>query len=354
MSRDVPAQLKRLPLLLGLALLALGVSAPVASALGTKDSSVRFGAFPKRVDPGKSASITLNVRPFGQRCTLTVRYANGKRQPNLKGVTAATGRAVWRWRVSPATPSGPAKVVAICPSGRATRTFPVVAAPVASTVRWEFDGSAWKAIGGQPPACPTPLLRSPVELGLATSVLYPGQTRGTYKPHGGFRFDGLANSAVSVRAPLDSLLVRGSRYLVEGEIQYSLDFIAPCGIMIRLGHLLALPPDLAAAVEKFPPAVEGDSRTEQFNPAIRVVAGQQIATAVGLTKGANTFVDLGVYDLRGRNTASQNPAWLQEHGGELAPYAVCWFDLLPADAAARVKSLPPADQAAGTTSDYCR
>jgi hypothetical protein len=209
-------------------------------------------------------------------------------------------------------------------------------------------------MGGQPPACPTPLLKSPVELGLATSVLYPGQTRGTYKPHGGFRFDGLANSAVSVRAPIDAQLVRGSRYLVEGEIQYSLDFIASCGIMIRLGHLLALPPDLAAAAEKLPPAVEGDSRTEQFNPAIRVVAGQQVATAVGLTKGANTFVDFGVYDLRARNTASQNPAWLQEHPGELAPFAVCWFDLLPADAAARVKSLPPADQAAGTTSDYCR
>ena len=44
--------------------------------------------------------------------------------------------------------------------------------------------------------CPEKLLfDTPVDLNLVTSILYPGQIRANYfKPHGGFRFDGLGDN----------------------------------------------------------------------------------------------------------------------------------------------------------------
>ena len=62
--------------------------------------------------------------------------------------------------------------------------------------------------------CPEKLLfDTPVDLNLVTSILYPGQIRANYfKPHGGFRFDGLGdnNNKITVKIPIDSFLVLGS------------------------------------------------------------------------------------------------------------------------------------------------
>lgn len=221
-------------------------------------------------------------------------------------------------------------------------------------VQWGFDGTAWRSFG-TPPACPTPLmLGTPVRLNGATSVLYPGQARGGhYKAHGGFRFDAQTTNAVDVSAPVAGLLVEGGRYLERGEVQHLIDLIAPCGIKIRFDHLRTLTPDVAALFASFPPPAEGDSRTSRFARPLAVVSGQRIATEVGLAAGPNVFVDFGVYDLRQRNEASRDPAWLAQHADSQAPYAVCWLDWLGPDSAA-VRALPPADGSAGATSDYCR
>lgn len=223
----------------------------------------------------------------------------------------------------------------------------------ASDVTWELTGSGWAPVG-TPPPCPDPLvLQPPVDVRRATSILYPGQNRPDYKPHGAFRFDGVANEDVEVVAPIDGTLVRGSRFLVGGELQYTFDLIAPCGIMVRLGHLLELPPELTARYDELPEARENDSRTERFQPPIPIEAGDVVAVAVGLRANQNTFVDFGVFDLRQRNEASADPAYASAHGVELEQHAVCWFDLLPPEDAAVVRSLPPGDPTAGTSSDYC-
>ncbi len=225
-------------------------------------------------------------------------------------------------------------------------------------VRWQQTGNGWEAMG-TPPACPNPVVfQPPADLNLATGILYPGQKRGgNYKPHGGFRFDNQKDNKIQVTAPMDAALVRGSRYLVDGELQYTFDFIAPCGLMYRLGHFLKLTPKFQAIADKFPAASEGDSRTERVEPQVRVSAGEVIATEVGITKPtANTFFDWGVYDLRQKNKISSDPAWAKEHADdhELAPYAVCWFDMLSAEDEAKVRSLPAGDPTSGKKSDYCQ
>jgi Tfp pilus assembly protein PilV len=226
-----------------------------------------------------------------------------------------------------------------------------------SNVTWQLSSNGWQPMGGTPPACPDPLnLKAPADLSLVTGILYPGQTRGgNYKPHGGFRFDNQTNNDITVTAPLTAQVVRGGRYLLEGELQYTFDFITPCGIMYRVGHFLKLPAKFQAMADQFPPAAEGDSRTNYVNPPVTIQAGEVLATAVGVTKDTNVFFDWGVYDLRKRNTASQDATWASKYGKEeLAPHALCWFDLLSTSDAARVKSLPPGDPTSGKDSDYCK
>ena len=86
--------------------------------------------------------------------------------------------------------------------------------------------------------CPEKLLfDTPVDLNLVTSILYPGQIRANYfKPHGGFRFDGLGdnNNKITVKIPIDSFLVLGSRYVVEGQVQYMFEFNTACNVNLGL------------------------------------------------------------------------------------------------------------------------
>lgn len=192
--------------------------------------------------------------------------------------------------------------------------------------------------------CPTPLLlQTPVDINKVTSILYPGQVRGgDFKPHGGFRFDSSRFDEIEVRAPMDAVFESASRYIEQGEVQYLFDFRTPCGIMYRFDHLLVLAPIFAEAVKDLPEAKEDDSRTSAIRQKLNVKKGELIATAVGFRKNNNVFVDFGVYDMRGK--LFQSP---REN-------AICWFDLLPPEGAAKVKSLPPADSVSGSQSTLCK
>ncbi|MBI2588595.1 hypothetical protein HYW35_00060 [Candidatus Saccharibacteria bacterium] len=225
-------------------------------------------------------------------------------------------------------------------------------------ITWTDEGGSWQP-SGTPPNCPDPLVKFPVDLSLATSILYPGQYRGgDYKPHGGFRFDNNANNDLTVTAPMDADVIRGARYPVNGETQYVFDFIAACGYMYRFGHMLSLSPKLQAIADKLPQNREGDSRDTRINPPLSFKAGETLATAVGIVKGdrntINVFVDWGMYDLRSKNEASKNADWAAKHPSNTEQYAVCWFDLLGADEEAKVRALPSSDSQSGKTSDYCK
>jgi len=220
---------------------------------------------------------------------------------------------------------------------------------------WMHDGQTWQASGVSPP-CPTPLtFTTPVNLSRVTSILYPGQTRGGwYKPHGGFRFDAPGETGdIAVVAPMATTVYRAARYLDNGQVQHMFDFINACGVLHRLDHLRDLSPRFQQIAATLPPAVEGDSRTSSIGSRQNVAVGETIGTAVGYLAG-NFFLDWGVYDLRARNEASEDPTWIAQHPGELAPYAICWFDYLSPGDRTKVRSLPPADGQSGAMSDYCR
>lgn len=232
-------------------------------------------------------------------------------------------------------------------------------------IRWNYDFSSEKWVtSGTPPDCPDPLIiPSPAEVTLATSVLYPGQIRGTdYKPHGGFRFDNLPSNELDVYTPMDGNLYQAARHLEGGEVQYSLYFINDCGIMYKLDHLRELTDKFNKILDKIPMGAEGDSRTTFIEPQVFFPKGEQVAVKVGIEKsnlgvgGRNVFFDYGVYDLRKPNGTDYSEEFLknQPNINYFGTHAICWLDNLPEDEKSVVYSLPGADSTSGTKSDYCK
>jgi hypothetical protein len=221
------------------------------------------------------------------------------------------------------------------------------------SITWQIITTNWEA-SSTPPDCENPLvLPVPMSLSGATSILYPGQLRGgNYKAHGGFRFDNNGQGTdVQIHAPQDAELFRAARYLEGGKVQYLFDFVNPCGIMCRLDHLRVLSSRLQAIANTLPGPLEGQSQTTNLAPGQTIRAGEILATEIGTT--GNVFFDWGVYDLRSMNAASNDAAWLAEHPGEQAPYAICWLEYLSPSNAAIVNNLLPSDGVSGSMSDYC-
>lgn len=224
-------------------------------------------------------------------------------------------------------------------------------------VSWTFNGSSWQA-STTPPACADPLIiPSPVDVNLPTHILYPGQERGgNYKPHGGFRFDGVASDQVTVRAPFDGYVVTGSRYIEAGEVQYLFDIYSNCGIRVRFDHLYTLSSTFATLANSLPEPQVDNTQTTRFSSPVLIKAGDIVATAVGQPIIDNTSFDFGVYDLRQPNEISSDATWAEEHVNdkEMGWYGLCWLDYLSEEESATAYELPPGDQTNGATSDYCQ
>ena len=225
---------------------------------------------------------------------------------------------------------------------------------------WMFDGNIWK-VNGSIPTCPDPLVfPAPVDVKLASGILYPGQIRGgDYKPHGGFRFDNRDTNDIEVSAIMDGYLYKASKYLEDGEQQIIIFYINDCGIMVMHDHLLTLSPKLEKALSLIPQNKEGDSRTTNFEQKVLIKKGDVIATEIGLKdyKGQkNIGVDFGLYDLRQTNGVVFDTNFRKRFPmiDEYGTHAVCWLDYLEQSDKRVVKNPLGAVGASGTSSDYCK
>lgn len=222
-------------------------------------------------------------------------------------------------------------------------------------VAWMWGGDKWLPEDPNVTACKEPpKFNMPVDINSVTSVLYPGQQRSTgYKTHGGFLFANTSNNKAEVTVPVDSHLIKASRYIEMGDVQYFFVFTHPCGYAYRLDHLKTLSPKFQEIVDTLPEPKVDDSRTTAIKPAIRFNAGEVVATEVGFSK-STAGMDFGIYDLRQPNEASKRADYASRFANEkeFAFYGACFFDYL-GDNAQVLKNLPAADSAAGKTSDYC-
>ncbi len=223
------------------------------------------------------------------------------------------------------------------------------------TLSWAFINDEWKP-SATPPSCPDPLLsQSPVDLTQATAILYPGQTRNLYKPHGGFLFGNNTDNDVNVALAMDAKVIDGVRYLEAGDEQYMFDFENACGVQMRYDHLLTLTDTMQQIADQLPEATESSHTTPLTSTTFK--AGELIATAVGHpAPKLNVGMDFGVYDLRKPNEASKNATYAAAHNDSKSQafYATCWLNSLPSTDKTAALALPGGDGKAGKTSDYCK
>lgn len=221
-----------------------------------------------------------------------------------------------------------------------------------SAIIWSSRDGSWSP-SGPPPSCLEPfVLKTPVDMSLVTMALWPGQVRGEYKAHGGFRFNNEGTNDITVRAPVGAYLVQASRYLESNEEQYLLFFSVPCGFFYRFDHARVLSPKLTEALKGLAPAPPNDSRTTYINPPVWVEGGEIVSTSIGITN--NIFIDFGLYDVRKPNNIIPNPAWTNLYAldKEFGHYGVCFFDYLQGGDGAIMRSLPTGQE--GKVSDYCK
>lgn len=173
-----------------------------------------------------------------------------------------------------------------------------------------------------------------------------------YIGHGALRADNSIHDRVTVRFPAEGFsLAQVSRrlesYIESSEEQIKLEFIHPCGILIRLDHLARLSNRWAIIVEEVPVGI--DSRITFLPQNVHLVEVGEILSE-GIGHAANTYLDFGVYDLRKKNNiasyvASDWPDWK----GTI-DYGICWSTFFGLEIENVLSELPAG---ANPLTDYC-
>src|SRR5437870_6226728 len=113
--------------LLPLAFVAFIVLGAFSASASGRAAGVQFISGNARVVQGNEATVTVAVRPSGVRCSLSVRYKSGAKQPGLPVVVADASHATWTWEVPRKVQPGPARVTATFRgAGRATKRLTVI------------------------------------------------------------------------------------------------------------------------------------------------------------------------------------------------------------------------------------
>ncbi len=125
-------QLRRLAAFCLPALLSLGAVSAAGAAIDARTGPqsaqrVTVAALTSSVTQSDTARISVNVRPVGVRCSLSVRYTDGATQPGLVSLRAVKGRAAWKWQVPATAKPGPAAATVTCArAGKLSRAIRIV------------------------------------------------------------------------------------------------------------------------------------------------------------------------------------------------------------------------------------
>jgi hypothetical protein len=113
----------------------------LAGSAGAHSSSLQFAVLKSRWAQGDPTVVSVTARPAGVVCRLSVRYKDGRYQPNLATVGANGGVAKWKFKVMGDAAPGRATVNATCGgAGSARRAILVVGAVIPARIVVVKDG----------------------------------------------------------------------------------------------------------------------------------------------------------------------------------------------------------------------
>ena len=229
-----------------------------------------------------------------------------------------------------------------------------------SLISWQINKDKMWRSNNTPVACgPLDELFSifPIDISILMQFARPGRatTMGNdpiYVAHGSLRADNTPHDQISVKFPATGFSLyavnrRTESYIDSDEEQVKLEFMHPCGILLRLDHLAQLSDRWATIIQDVP--VTSDSRVTFFPQHTHFVTqGEVIANGIG--HASNTYLDFGVYDLRQNNNIANYIAtdWPEYQGS--ADHGICWPLLFSTEIETLLYSLPAG---AVATSDYC-
>lgn len=165
----------------------------------------------------------------------------------------------------------------------------------------------------------------------------PGRLSGSgdYKGHGYIALSP-GYSGIEVRLPIDAILVGGSQYVENGEVQVRMSFNTPCeGIWFLFDHIDVPIPEIKAFLEGF-----GNNRTSEIGLAMR--EGDVIGTLIDTTR---YNIDFGVFDQRPRLLTYRHP-----EAESYEPFGLCFYDFFGLEIGPTLRSLVGG---AVTKSDFC-
>ena len=195
----------------------------------------------------------------------------------------------------------------------------------------------------------------PIDTSVITQFARPGRTgfnSTIYIAHGALRADDTKHDTVTVSFPasgfsLHAVNRRVETYIESDEEQIKLEFIHPCGILVRLDHLAQLSPKWLDIIDNIP--VTSDSHLTFTQQNVHLVElGEVLSNGIG--HPTNTYLDFGVYDLRQKNKIAEyiSESWPEYVG--TADHGVCWSSFFGVETQELLEKLPAG---AVSTSDYC-
>tara|TARA_A100001037_G_scaffold39777_1_gene30902 strand:- start:198 stop:1157 length:960 start_codon:yes stop_codon:yes gene_type:complete len=228
-----------------------------------------------------------------------------------------------------------------------------------STIRWNSDKNGDWMPNQTPPDCGSieKLFQIfPLDVKALTQFARPGRSgdgNTIYIGHGSLRADNSIYSDVEVRFPAEGFSLahvnrRLESYINSGEEQVKLEFIHPCGVLVRLDHLTGLSDRWASIIGKVPLLTDNSQITFLPQNVHYVDPGEILSAGIG--HPTNTYLDFGVYDLRTKNNIASFIAndWPDYRG--TADYGVCWSSFFGETVASILSNLPAGSN---PSSDYC-
>ena len=237
-------------------------------------------------------------------------------------------------------------------------------------VEWSNETGEWTA-SSTPPECG--LLEeiffvAPIDVSIVNEFARPGRAGGNgfyYLAHGYLRANNTPHDQIEVKFPAEGFSLYAAnrrvedyyieeketntrRHIVDDEEQVKLEFHHPCGIAVMIDHLAQVT-DQWAEIIKDVPVLTNDSRvTFMSSGKYFVESGEVLAHAIG--HATNTYLDLGVYDLRSKNDSAEMLARDWPKYASTASHGICWTGLFGPEAQELLEGLT-----AGSvrTSDFC-
>jgi hypothetical protein len=292
-----------------------------ADAYVGRVTGVGFGAMPRRVVQRDLLKVDVRTHPAGALCVLSLRYADGRRQPGLKSARSSGGTAHWRFRILADAAPGRAVLSVNCGGiGGASRPLLVVGEIIPAKIVVVKDG--WSVRPNS--------FGSSVSYGVVLGNLSPSQD--ALRVYTLVNFVGPDNRLIGSATTTVPGIPANQQYALGGQLQFSggVPEIARLEVVIQIGargaNKLRQPTitNIRVAPSPLEPkwvgAVEGEVSnnaldlilqntqlsTVVFDAAGNVIGGGRGSAFASLPPAAREFfkIELGLRSVQFANAAS--------------------------------------------------